>query len=326
MHIVVVRNNYNPAAVDASLLLAAYLSSQSIPFTLVDVSDLNGATLHCPVIEGIEADLAVVLGGDGTILHAVRALAGSGAPVLGMNFGRLGFLANSSEDGVVSMVARALAGELIEERRTNLRIDVVCEGDPDPFDDAEDVSALGFRTVSTEKDPDVDNPGAHGVLDASSGVVTDGLKGARSFFALNEVAMTRGALGRIIEFSLDVSEDHIANMRGDGIVVATATGSTAYALSAGGPLVAPSYGGLITVPLAPHTLRARALLTGENDVVRVTLLGSGVGREATLFIDGDLFVFDSPVRRIYVRRGSEPTVLLRNSSETFYSYAAETFF
>ncbi len=101
---------------------------------------------------------------------------------------------------------------MVAEQRTNLRIDVVCEGEADPWDDDEDDASAS----------DLDNP-------------------ARTFFALNELAVTRGANGRIIDFWLDISGAHIADMRGDGLVVATATGSTAYALSAGGPLVAPGF-------------------------------------------------------------------------------------
>ncbi len=297
MRVLIVRNNSNPKAVDASLLLTTYLGSQSVEAFLLDSSDLGAEQSRREVGALVEAglDLAVVLGGDGTILHTARLLSYSQTPVLGINFGHLGFLANDSKDGVLDLTARALAGELVEERRANLRIDIVCEGCRDPYDD--ELSCYD----------------AH-------------LEEPRSFFALNEVALTRGAMGRIVEFSLDVSDNRIATMRGDGVVVASATGSTAYALSAGGPLVAPSFTGLIIVPLAPHTLRSRALLTDGNDVACVTLSDALADREATLFVDGDMVALDKPVRRMYVRRGDAPTVLLRASGESFYSYASEVFF
>ena len=91
----------------------------------------------------------------------------------------------------------------------------------------------------------------------------------RCFFALNEAAVTRGSAGKIIDFTIEVSGAKVADMRGDGLVVATATGSTAYALSAGGPLVAPGYKGLVIVPVAPHTLVARAVLTDTSDIVEI---------------------------------------------------------
>lgn len=298
MHILIVRNNSNLQAVDASLLLATYLATQGLEYTLVDSSDLSCRCDH----EGVNAALAagvamtVVLGGDGTILRTARQIGTSGVPILGINFGRLGFLANSSDDGVIAIVSSALAGDVVAEQRTNLRIDVVCAGEVDPWDDDSDAAMA-----------DVDDP-------------------ARSFFALNELAVTRGANGRIIDFGLSISGDHIADMRGDGLVVATATGSTAYALSAGGPLVAPGFNGLVAVPLAPHTLHSRAIVTAANDVVEMDLSLNRDPREATLFADGELLTFDAPVKRVYVARGTAPTTLLRYQREGFYEHAAKVFF
>ena len=283
---------------DASLLLATYLATQGLEYTLVDSSDLSCRCDH----EGVNAALAagvamtVVLGGDGTILRTARQIGTSGVPILGINFGRLGFLANSSDDGVIAIVSSALAGDVVAEQRTNLRIDVVCAGEVDPWDDDSDAAMA-----------DVDDP-------------------ARSFFALNELAVTRGANGRIIDFGLSISGDHIADMRGDGLVVATATGSTAYALSAGGPLVAPGFNGLVAVPLAPHTLHSRAIVTAANDVVEMDLSLNRDPREATLFADGELLTFDAPVKRVYVARGTAPTTLLRYQREGFYEHAAKVFF
>ena len=298
MHILIVRNNSNSQAVDASLLLATYLATQGLEYTLVDSSDLSCRCDH----EGVNAALAagvamtVVLGGDGTILRTARQIGTSGVPILGINFGRLGFLANSSDDGVIAIVSSALAGDVVAEQRTNLRIDVVCAGEVDPWDDDSDAAMA-----------DVDDP-------------------ARSFFALNELAVTRGANGRIIDFGLSISGDHIADMRGDGLVVATATGSTAYALSAGGPLVAPGFNGLVAVPLAPHTLHSRVIVTAANDVVEMDLSLNRDPREATLFADGELLTFDAPVKRVYVARGTAPTTLLRYQREGFYEHAAKVFF
>lgn len=286
MFVLVVRNNTNSKAMESSYLLAAYLESQAIDCSFVDSSELfSGVTREDRGLEGVCADLAVVLGGDGTILRCARFLAGQTTPILGVNFGNLGFLANAGEDGVLDLVSRAFAGELIEDRRTNLDIAVECEE-----------NAAGDETVH------------------------------EGFFALNEVAVTRGATGRTIVYSLDVSDVHMSDVSGDGVIVATATGSTAYALAAGGPIVSPSYDGLIVQPLAPHTLTARAVLTAPNDVVCVDLSKTRDGREATLFIDGDALAFDSPVKRVYVRRGECPTTLLYADRNHFYGYAASTFF
>lgn len=298
MHILIVRNNSNAQAVDASLLLAAYLATQSIEYSLMDSSELNylGDTDDIGVIDPNSCDLAVVLGGDGTILRTARLVGTTGVPILGINFGRLGFLANASDEGVVAIVAAALAEDAVREKRTNLRIDVLCEGD-----DLDEV-------------PCTDEP-----IIAANGE-------RRSFFALNELAVTRGAMGRIIDFSLSISDSPIADMRGDGIVVATATGSTAYALSAGGPLVSPGFEGLVAVPLAPHTLHSRAIVTAKNDVVEIDLTNNQATREATLFVDGEMLVFEQPVAKAFVRVGAAPTVLLRYKCENFYDHAAKVFF
>lgn len=303
MFVLVVRNNSNSRALDASLMLGAYLASQGIDHALVDSRDLVGPAEVGEVRRTIEqgVDLVVVLGGDGTILRTARQVGTLGVPILGINFGRLGFLANASDDGVVAIVAAALAGDVVQERRANLRIDVVCEGEPDPLDDEAGDAA-----------PQSAEPA-----------------GPRTFFALNELAVTRGANGRLIDFSMGVSGADVAQMRGDGVVVATATGSTGYALSAGGPLVSPGYGGLVVVPIAPHTLHSRSLVTGEADVVEVRLLDPSEGaypREATLFVDGELLEFETPVRHVCVRRGEQPTILLRYQREGFYEHVSKTFF
>lgn len=327
MHILIVRNNSNPRAIELSLLLATYFASQGIEFSLADSADLTKAETKEKVRAQLEVgiDLAVVLGGDGTILRTASLMGSSGVPILGINFGHLGFLANSNEEGVLAMVAEALADAVVRENRANLQIDVVLEGESDPFGDGDASGCAG--DVDAPDWTGGDTQDCAGEAEAGGfGCACDGSRAGRSFFALNEMAITRGTMGRIIDFTLDISDARIAEMRGDGLVVASATGSTAYALSAGGPLVAPSYMGLVVVPLAPHTIRSRAVLTGENDVVCIDLSDDFASREATLFVDGELVPFDAPIRRIYVRRGPVPTVLLRYSNQNFYEHAAETFF
>ncbi|MBO7702760.1 MAG: NAD(+)/NADH kinase [Eggerthellaceae bacterium] len=147
----------------------------------------------------------------------------------------------------------------------------------------------------------------------------------REFFAFNEIAIARGALGHIVDFEFSVSGDRIARMRGDGLIVSTATGSTAYALSAGGPLVGPSHRGMIAVPLAPHSLYSRAIVTEHHDVVEVTLEGHSAA-EVSLFADGDALEFERPVSTVVVTVGREPTVLLTRRQESFYKQIGHTFF
>ncbi|NGM17364.1 NAD(+)/NADH kinase [Eggerthellaceae bacterium zg-893] len=307
MRILVIRNNSNPKAIDASALLNAYLSSQGVDWVCVDAGSLESVSGRESVRRtcGTSFDLAVALGGDGTMLRTAHLLAPDDVPILGVNFGNLGFLSNANDNGVIAPVAAALAGEAAVECRANLRIDVVCEGCVDPWAD----EATGAADAAADADGSDDDE-----------------KGPQEFFALNELALTRGANGRIIDIELGISGSHVMDVRGDGLVVSTATGSTAYALSAGGPLVAPGFQGLVVVPVAPHSLCSRAIVTAAGDVVEIGLDEDGVYRKATLFVDGEMLSFDRLVRRIYVRKGDRPTRLLRVGGKTFYDRASEVFF
>lgn len=319
MRVLIVRNDFNPQAVDASLLLAAYCASQQIDCVLMDSVDLEGpytgekSGMRMPA--GL--DLAVTLGGDGTLLAVARLLSTSGVPILGINFGQLGFLANEGSEGVVPLVARALAGDVRMEARANLVVDVVCEGEFDPWED----TPGGIDTTDTDA-----LERSRFLLDTELIPLPTEDGASRTFFAFNELAITRGANGRIIDFSLNVSDAHIAHMRGDGVVVATSSGSTGYALSAGGPIVSPRYNGLIVVPIACHTLHTRAIATAPNDIVKVDLSHSKETRDATLFIDGEMLAFDRRVRNVYVRRGPRHTCLVRADDKTFYDKLSEVFF
>ena len=143
---------------------------------------------------------------------------------------------------------------------------------------------------------------------------------------MNEVSIARGAAGKIVDFGYEVSGDYVARMRGDGLIVASATGSTAYALSAGGPLVAPGHRGMIVVPIAPHTLNSRAVLTEQHDVVEVKLIDDPRYSDVTLFIDGDPLEFDEPIRRVIVRCGDTPLRLVKYKKTSFYEQISHTFF
>lgn len=300
MHILIVLNNSNEGAVDASRELMAHLERNGMTYTVRDSFELPRLPGH-PVdgeddSEGLmladeagvhRVELVVVLGGDGTVLRAARMVSTSGVPIIGINFGHLGFLSNPSDDGVVRIVEAALAGDVVREERANLNINV------------------GYL-VNTK-------PGEAQLCRFSS------------YFALNELAVTRGSLGRVVDVSVTVNGDRFANIRGDGVIIASSTGSTAYALSAGGPMVAPSHAGMVMVPIAPHSLRSRPLVTAPGEVVTLELSQDKATRAASHFIDGDLLSIDGFASRFRIRTGSRPTTLLRYDYNGFYSYAAKTF-
>ena len=294
MRILLVVNNENRRAEDAALMLVAYFISQGISYTKVSsqsiptpeqlslgADDLLEAQGVCGVYE-----LEVVLGGDGTILRASRLANVFDIPLMGINFGHLGFLANPNDEGVVALVAAALAGDVSEERRSNLRIDIECQGD---------------EALPPEA------------------------RGPRSFFALNEVTIGRGSSPRMLSARVTISGDDVCTLRGDGLIVASPTGSSAYALSAGGPLVSPGVRGMVVVPLATHTLQSRSFVTQGSDVVEVSFGGSDELRPE-LELDGTTLHVDAPIERILVSCGDTPTRMLYYKYESFYARVSRVFF
>ena len=150
---------------------------------------------------------------------------------------------------------------------------------------------------------------------------------SRHCFALNDFAVSRGGAGNMVEFDVSVSGKHIDRLRGDGFVVSTATGSTGYALAAGGPIVTPEFTGMVCVPIAPHTIMARAFLTSPADVVEIEMSPERpVMRH--FFADGQPVPREKGWRgvRACVRRGPGDIVLLDRSTQSFYDSVSRVFY
>ncbi len=130
---------------------------------------------------------------------------------------------------------------------------------------------------------------------------------------------------RYVEFDITVSGHHIDRLRGDGVVVSTATGSTGYALSAGGPIVSPDYTGMVCVPIAPHTIQARAFLTSPSDVVEIFMSDDRPSVPA-IAIDGQFITCDGTVESVAVRRGPGDVLLLDYGPESFYNSVSRVFY
>lgn len=154
-----------------------------------------------------------------------------------------------------------------------------------------------------------------------------GLMRETHHFALNELALTRSGMGDMIEFDVSVSGNHIDRLRGDGFVVSTATGSTGYALSAGGPIVTPEFNGMVCVPIAPHTILARAFLTSSSDVVELALSPDRPA-ESTVFVDGQLACCPEGGTTVScsVRRGAGDVILLDYDAGSFYDSVSRVFY
>ena len=146
-------------------------------------------------------------------------------------------------------------------------------------------------------------------------------------FALNDFALSRGGAGDMVEFDVSVSGKHIDRLRGDGFVVSTATGSTGYALAAGGPIVTPEFTGMVCVPIAPHTIMARAFLTSPADVVEIEMSPERPAMRH-FFADGQPVPHaeGSVGARARVRRGAGDLVLLDRSTQSFYDSVSRVFY
>lgn len=201
-------------------------------------------------------DLVVVLGGDGTLIHWAREWGSSGARVLGINLGRLGYLTPFSCDQAQEALDLALSGALRSERR--MRLSVTNDRG----------QALGP--------------------------------------ALNEVVISGAEAGRIGEFSLWRRGQEIARLRGDGLLVATPTGSTAYALSAGGPVLAPDLEAFVVVPVAPHSVSFRPLVLAPDEQLEIKIHGQGWAS-----VDGQARYPMARDELVRVKKGPDPISLLR---------------
>ena len=185
------------------------------------------------------ADLVVVVGGDGSILGVARDVAHAGVPVLGVNRGRLGFLADVAPTQIDAKLAAVLRGENLVEERFLLAARVQRSG----------ANAPVWRTVS-------------GKTRGSDAV------------ALNDVVVHAGATSRMTDLNLHIDGDFVYDQRSDGLIVATPTGSTAYALSAGGPIMSPKLDAVVIVPMFPHTLTSRPLVVHGDSRIRITIAES----------------------------------------------------
>ncbi len=171
-----------------------------------------------------KVDLIIVLGGDGTFLTVAKLVDKRPVPLLGINFGTLGFLAEISIDEIDDCLERLLRGEFVVENRPVLRVKVLRRN--------------GHVSI---------------------------------YRCVNEVAIKRDTLARIIEVEVEADGNYVTTFRGDGVIVATPTGSTAYSLSAGGPIIYPTLNAMLLTPVCPHTLTLRPLILSGNTCLKVSL-------------------------------------------------------
>jgi len=218
---------------------------------------------------GRECDLAVVVGGDGTMLGIARQLSRHGTPLVGINQGRLGFITDVNVGQYEQALAPMIAGDYEEECRTML------EGG-----------------VWRDKQQ-----------------IFEG-------FAMNDVVVSRGASSSMVELKVDIGPEFVANFRSDGLIIGSPTGSTAYALSAGGPILHPAIGGWVLVPIAPHDLSNRPIVLPDTVEIGIEIVA---GRDASVSFDMQSLASPLHGDRVVVRRSVHQVRFLHPRGWSYYA-------
>jgi|TARA_B110000495_G_scaffold172348_1_gene161201 NAD+ kinase len=216
------------------------------------------------------ADLVIAIGGDGTMLHASRLTRESGIPILGINRGRLGFLADVTPDEMITSVDHVLSGNYTTDTRLVL--------------EARLQRASGKDEVA---------------------------------FALNDVVLQRRETGRMVDFETRIANRYVNTHSGDGLIVATPTGSTAYALSCGGPIIEPHLDAVVIVPVCPHTLTDRPIVVSADRLVEVTLLQRDETK-AEITVDGFSLGGISPTDKLRISAANKRVTLVHPPGYDFY--------
>ncbi|HTR46074.1 MAG TPA: NAD(+)/NADH kinase [Verrucomicrobiae bacterium] len=218
---------------------------------------------------GAKVELLIVLGGDGTLLSAARALGGHRVPILAVNLGGLGFLTSVTLDELYPVLEQVIAGKHTTSERMMLDAEICRSGKP------------------SERE-----------------------------CALNDAVATKAALARMLEFDVYVDRSHVGRYRADGIIVATPTGSTAYSLAAGGPIVDPELDAFVITPICPHMLTNRPLVV--PDTARIELDFTPAEEPVYITLDGQIGFQLAPKDRVVVTKSSSRVTLVRPPRKTYF--------
>lgn len=258
--------------IDTLRLLRQYLIQHDYD---VQLDPHAGKALELDYVETEElaqsSDLAIVVGGDGTLLTAGRIFASYDVPVLGINLGRLGFLVDISPNELITQLEKILQGEYHEEQR-------------------------GLLYAEAYRDTELLGSGK----------------------ALNDVVIHARTQVRMIEFTTHIDGKFVNTQRADGLVVSTPTGSTAYALSGGGPILHPNLDAVVLVPICPHTLSHRPLVISHNSMINIQL-GTQRSVESRLSFDGHYDIDLESGDHIIIRPLEDKLRLLHPTNYDYYN-------
>lgn len=235
-----------------------------------DVSDRLGMTQYGCAMKDMykNADIIIVLGGDGTILGVARDVGKYETPLLGVNLGHLGFLTEVEIKDIFKSLEVVLSGGIIIEKRFMLQAVVYEDGAPNDF------------------------------------------------YALNDVAITRGTLSRIVTLKTYINEDYVTTIIGDGLIIATPTGSTGYSMSAGGPIVSPNVSVMILTPICPHSFFTRSIVVSDMEIVRIEMTENH--GDAFLTMDGQKGYKIEQNQKVIIKKAPFVTNLIKLPDRSFY--------
>ena len=255
--------------------LIVYLQSSKTDFILDECSSALAVQPGLPGMKDDEfdadCDLAIAIGGDGTMLKAAHLACLHEIPLLGINRGRLGFLADIPADAMEAHLNPIFAGTFVEDERFLLHVEV--------------------------------------------------LRGGKSLFkgsAFNDVVLHKWNIARLVEFETYVDNSFVHRQRSDGLIVTSPTGSTAYALSGGGPILHPSLDALALVPICPHTLTNRPIVIDGNSLVEI-VVGTREIDHARLTCDGDIKLELAPGDRVRVQKKDKKICLIHPEGHDHFS-------
>jgi len=267
----IIVNFLRPDAGDAVITAAEWCKKHNHEVYLCDdiISQVKLDVRVCPRNEIWKfSDVVISMGGDGTILASVRALAGHSRPILGINLGSLGFLTQLTADKLESALNRVVGNDYRIEERLVLKTEVMGE------------SALEYP------------------------------------YALNDVVVDKGNVSRVINLSLYANDEYICSYTADGLVISTPTGSTAYSLAVGGPILDPTMQAFIVSPISPFSLTTRPMIFPPDSILEIKVRSEH--GNAMLTIDGQVATKFCPTGSIKVSRADHIAKLIRFSENSFY--------
>ena len=265
--VMIVCKRHQPRALPTVRLIVRFIEKRGIE-VLLD-PDTSRALKRPPRGVRRPADLYVVLGGDGTLLSVARSIAAHPRPILGVNLGGLGFLAEIGPEEAREVLDEVLSGRFALEQRMALEVSLL----------------RGRRTVVRQR-------------------------------VLNDVVINKSAVARIFGMDLKLDGHFVTVYRADGLIISTPTGSTAYSLSAGGPVIQPDMEAIVIAPICPHTLTMRPLVVPPGTRVEIALREGG--SEVYLTLDGQVGYPLRPFDRVRVKRSRHPVLMVRTGRRNHY--------